>query len=72
MVPWYQSKTVWLNVTTALVLVLALFAPGSQFADLISPIAGRWLELVVAVINIVLRVFFTTATIRNPFIRAKG
>ena len=72
MIPWYQSKSVWLNVATALVLVLVLFAPGSQFADLISTTASRWLELVVAVINIVLRVFFTNTTIRNPFTRSKG
>lgn len=65
---WYQSKTVWLNLVTFLSLALVMFAPGSQFADLVSPLASRWFELGVALVNIVLRVYFTVEPIGN----AKG
>lgn len=65
-IPFWKSKTVWLNALTLIVMVLALFAPGSQFADLLSPQITTWLSVAAAVINIVLRVFFTEAPVSNP------
>jgi len=60
---WYQSKTVWLNLISALLLIAALFLPGGQFASLFSAQVVEYISLAIAVVNIILRVFFTDAPI---------
>ena len=56
---WYKSKTVWFNVVT---FVLALVA-FPQFISMIPASAEPWIALVNAVGNWVLRVYFTTVPI---------
>jgi len=56
---WYESKTVWLNVITALLAVAPLFLPGGEFTDLLGEMAVRYIALGVAVVNVILRVWFT-------------
>jgi Na+-driven multidrug efflux pump len=64
--PWYTSKAIWLNIVTAATLILMLFAPGAPFVGLLTPTVANYLALAVAVLNIVVRVFFTEAPIENP------
>ena len=52
---WYESKTLWLNVITALIAVLTLL----QDNPVIPPVAQPYILLVVGVLNVVLRVWFT-------------
>jgi hypothetical protein len=59
------SKTFWLNVASVLLLVAALFLPGGQFAELLGPKVVEYIGIGVAVLNIVLRVFFTSEPIKS-------
>ena len=59
--PYWQSKTLWLNTVTALVMVLTAadvlaVLPRDRLADVAA---------IVAVLNIVIRVFFTTGPVRR-------
>jgi hypothetical protein len=60
---WYQSKTVWLNVVSAILLVAALFLPGGEFASMVSKQVVEYIGVGVAIVNILLRVFFTSEPI---------
>jgi hypothetical protein len=48
--PWYQSKTIWTNIITLAIFVLGQLAVIPDFADV-----SKYLVLVVAVLNIILR-----------------
>jgi hypothetical protein len=60
---WYESKTLWTNISMFLLMVAALFLPGGEFTELLTPVAVKYVALGVAVLNIVLRVWFTTGAI---------
>ena len=51
----YMSKTVWLNVITLLIAALAI----PDVANLIPPENMKYALAVSAVLNLVLRIFFT-------------
>ena len=58
---WYESKIFWLNILTAAVAMLALLAdPSSAY---VPPEAIKWVILAIGVLNVVLRVFFTSEAI---------
>jgi hypothetical protein len=48
--PWWESKTLWINALTLLVMVLGTVAQWPELADYAPQIAGA-----VAVINMLLR-----------------
>ena len=58
--PWYKSKTVWVNVIVMIVGVLTIL----QTSQTLVP--STWLPyfaLVVGILNVVLRVWFTDTAI---------
>lgn len=59
---WYQSKTVWVNLITMAIMVLTLFTAAENSALLPTSIVP-WIAIVIAVLNIVLRVWFTESAI---------
>lgn len=59
---WYQSKTVWANILTFLIAVLAL-VPDLSF---LTPQVVEVLLLVSAVANIALRMWCNTTTVSLP------
>ncbi len=65
---WYESKVFWLNVVTALVMILDLLTR-QPF------IPQEWIPIilfVIAVVNVILRVFFTDTGIATArIIRAR-
>ena len=63
MIKWYNSKVVWLNIAMFATLAAALFLPGSQFSDLVSPKVAEYISLGVALVNLALRVFATNEPI---------
>lgn len=56
---WWQSKTIWANVLTALVAILLLVSQSPSLT-----LYSEWLLLAQGVLNIVLRVL-TDTTIRR-------
>ena len=52
--PWYWSKTVWFNINTALLSVLA-FIVSEQFPLSLPPEATQWIIAVMGIGNIILR-----------------
>ncbi len=60
---WYQSKVVWLNVIYTILAVCALFVVGGQFANVLSDVVVLWISIGMAVLNIILRIWFTGSTI---------
>ncbi len=62
---WYESKTLWTNISMFLLMVAALFLPGGEFNELLTPIVVEYVALGVAVLNIILRVWFTTGAIKQ-------
>lgn len=59
--PVYLSKTFWLNLITALVMVLDLM----QQQPFIPPQYLPWILFAVGVLNVVLRVWFTDTAIAS-------
>lgn len=55
---WYKSKTVWVNVLTFVLGVIAIFTSG-EGAPLVSAQIMQWLFVGAAVVNLILRVWFT-------------
>lgn len=53
--PWYASKIVWVNVVTTIALVVEVLTQG----QLIPAVAIPYIVAAVAVLNIMLRVWFT-------------
>ena len=58
---WYQSKTVWFNIVTGLLALVAF----PQFISLVPSSAEPYIALVNAMGNWLLRVYFTSEPI-NP------
>ncbi|MHA2246909.1 MAG: hypothetical protein ACXADY_18335 [Candidatus Hodarchaeales archaeon] len=58
---WYQSKIVWLNVITTLVLS----AEALMGLELIPPAVAVYVLGGVTVLNVILRVWFTDTSIRH-------
>jgi hypothetical protein len=54
---WYQSKTLWLNVITTVIAVLSLV--GTETLSFMTPQTTELVLLTVAVLNVILRVWFT-------------
>lgn len=61
---WYQSKTFWWNILLALYAIGALFSANAEVLGL-PPKTPLWLMIAGGVVNIVLRVFFTSAPING-------
>lgn len=59
--PIYLSKTVWLNVITTLIAVLTLMTEG----NLVPPEYVPWILMVVGILNVILRVWFTEEPIKR-------
>jgi hypothetical protein len=57
---WYESKTVWVNVITTVLAVLALLPEGG----LVPPQAVPYILLVDGILNVVLRIWFTDKPVR--------
>ena len=68
---WYQSKVVWVNVITTLIMILTLFTAAENSA-LLPPVAIPWIAIAVAVLNIVLRVWFTAQPIAASVEKKQG
>lgn len=58
---WYYSKTVWLNIIAFLILALTLPQLGAVIPTADAPI----IALIVALLNGVVRVFFTSTTLTS-------
>jgi hypothetical protein len=52
---WYESKVVWVNVVATVAAVVAILTEGS----LLPPEAVPYVAAFVAILNVVLRVWFT-------------
>jgi hypothetical protein len=52
----FLSKTVWFNIITSILLVIAL----PQFISVIPAVALPYIALIAAVGNVILRVFYTS------------
>lgn len=58
---WFQSKTIWINLITTVILSLEAV----KAVDLLSTEQMVYLGLFVTILNIVLRVWFTDMGIRK-------
>lgn len=61
---WYQSVTVWVNIVSFLTLAAALISTG-DYASLFTPEVLKYIGLVVALLNIAVRVFITESAIEK-------
>lgn len=61
---WYQSVTVWVNIVSFLTLAVALFNAG-DYATLFSADTLKIMGLIVALLNIAIRVFVTETAIKK-------
>jgi len=61
---WYQSVTVWVNVVSFLTLAAALLNTG-DYASLFSADTLKIMGLIVALLNIAVRVFMTETAIKK-------
>jgi len=57
---WYASKTLWFNVITFVLGVLAM----TEFNDIAPTNWAKYLLLITAIGNLILRMFFTTTPIK--------
>lgn len=60
--PWWESKTVWFNGLTMLVVFLALIMQMSDAGTLPFPVDPKWIVFLQAIINLILR-FVTNAPV---------
>lgn len=58
MKPWYESKTIWINLIVFLIAVIGLFVDSNLFDQY-----DQYLIMAIAVLNLVLRYFFTSTKI---------
>lgn len=58
---WYQSKTLWFNVLSAIVMILELLLKDSFIPLLYIP----YVTLGIGIVNGILRIFFTDAGIAS-------
>ena len=63
---FYESKTFWVNALMFVLGAIAIFTAG-EGAPLVSPQIVQWLLVAAAVVNLVLRIFFTEAGIKSLF-----
>ena len=63
---WYESKTLWLNLITAAVLIADLLVQ----QPFIPPAYLPFIATVVGILNVVLRVWFTDTGIASKAARA--
>lgn len=56
----FSSKTVWLNIVTLLIGVIALSQGMPQFQEF-----APWLVFINGVLNLILRIFFTSAPLTS-------
>lgn len=57
---WYQSKTVWLNLITTAILILGIFTAAlSSSPEPFSAWVPWLIGIVVAILNVVMRVWLT-------------
>lgn len=62
--PWYTSKIVWVNALTTLALVLEIFSATSG-TPLVPPQIVPYLVAGIAIINVILRVWFTAQPVTD-------
>jgi hypothetical protein len=63
---WYKSKVFWVNAITTVILILELFTAANGAAPLIPVQYLPWIGVVVAALNIVLRVWFVDGPVTKP------
>jgi len=61
---WYASKTLWFNVLACVVVIATALINIGVFKN---PVVTCALGLIVAIGNIILRMFFTNQSIKSPF-----
>ena len=59
---FYESKTFWVNVLMFILGAIAVFTSG-EGAPLVTPVVLQWLVVASALVNLVLRIWFTDAPI---------
>ena len=64
---WYQSSAVWVNLVSFLTLAAALMNTG-DYASLFTPDVLKYIGLVVALLNIAVRVFVTQVPIKKSLV----
>ena len=64
---WYRSVTVWVNVVSFLTLAAALISTG-DYASLFTPEVLKIVGLIVALLNIAVRVFVTDSAIEKKLL----
>lgn len=64
---WYQSVAVWVNLVSFLTLAVALMNTG-DYASLFTPDVLKYIGLVVALLNIAVRVFVTQVPIKKSLV----
>jgi hypothetical protein len=71
MIPWYQSKTLWFNVVSALLAFVPIIG---AFVKLIDPGVAVVIDGIIVMVgalgNVILRIFFTTQPISTAARRA--
>ena len=60
--PWHTSRTLWLNALTVATMVFAL----TELGNVLPPDSGKYVALANAIVNIILRVYFTSQPIAAP------
>lgn len=58
---WYESKTLWLNMITTVIMVLEL----TQVIDIMGTEQIKVAAAIVAILNVVLRVWYTDMGIKK-------
>jgi len=64
---WYQSVTVWVNLVSFLTLAAALLNNG-DYAALFTPELLKIVGLIVALLNIAVRVFITNQPVEKKLL----
>lgn len=57
--PWYESKMLWVNVVTTIALTVEILTQG----QLIPAVALPYVAAGVAILNVILRVWFTNQSL---------
>jgi len=60
---WFESKTINANTIVGILAVLALFLPGGELSSYLTPEVLKWVILVNALLNVVLRKWFTSVPV---------
>ena len=62
---WYESKMLWFNVVALLVAVLGPVARGFGYTGEVPPNLEVYVVPAIALVNMVLRYFFTDQSLRS-------